>query len=89
MSAGAEDRTLRYATGEIVRLGDRVRLGLKEEGAVVAVIGDDAFSEAYPKRDWDYLGQGALVHFPAYGLLYYEDWIEPDLALIARGEDLA
>jgi hypothetical protein len=72
-----------YGDGRPVRLGDVVTLGEGRTGEVVCAIDDDAFADAFPKAAWAYLGQGALIHFQAYGLIHYRQ-AEPDLVLVAR-----
>jgi hypothetical protein len=77
---------MNYATGELVKLGDKVRLGPDSGGVVVFIIDSDEYSPNYPKAYWGgYLTKGAMVHFPSYGLIHYEE-MEEDLQLIARAE---
>lgn len=76
---------MNYATGEFVKLGDRVALGGDSGGVVVCVIDAGAYSAAYPEAQWGYLKQGVLIDFPAHGLIHYEETVEPDVKFIARG----
>ena len=72
-----------YADGQDVRLGDRVRLGQDDDGVVVALIETGEYSEAHPEAQWGYLKKGAMVEFPMYGLIHYEE-LEEDFKLVAR-----
>lgn len=76
---------MNYATGESVKLGDRVGLGNDSGGVVVCVIDAGEYSAAYPEAHWSYLKQGVLINFPVHGLIHYEETVEPDVKLIARG----
>lgn len=76
---------MNYATGEAVRLGDRVSLGQDSGGEVVFIIDTGEYSLDYPETQWGgHLKQGVMIHFPLYGLIHYETSIEPDVQLIAR-----
>lgn len=76
---------LSYATGESVKLGDRVSLGNDSDGVVVCVLDAGEYSTAYPEAQWGYLKKGVLINFPAHGLIHYEVTMEPDVKFIARG----
>ena len=76
---------MNYATGEVVKLGDKVRLGQDSGGEVVFIIETREYSLKYPETRWGgHLKKGVMIHFPLYGLIHYEAEIEPDVALIAR-----
>ena len=74
---------MKYADGQEMKLGDRVRLGADDGGVVVAMIGTGEYSKEYPEAQWGSLKKGAMVEFPMYGLIHYEQ-PEEDLELIAR-----
>lgn len=74
---------MKYANGQTVMLGDRVRLGTDSGGVVVCLIDIGKYSEGYPEAQWSYLKKGVMIQFPLHGLIHYEE-IEPDLQLIAR-----
>jgi len=74
----------KYATGELVKLRDRVALGKDFHGEVVCVVDSGEFTEKYPEAKWSYLKKGVLINFPMYGLIHYEETVEPDVTLIAR-----
>lgn len=69
--------------GQELRIGDLVRLGDDPDGVVVVCIDNDQYAPGYPKADWEYLAVGAMINFPKYGLIHYEE-TDFDLQLIAR-----
>jgi hypothetical protein len=76
---------LKYADGQEVRLGDRVKLGADDGGVVVASIDTDEYSSEHSKAQWGYLKKGVMVEFPKYGLIHYQV-AEPGLQLIERAK---
>jgi hypothetical protein len=74
---------VRYSNGEIVHLGDTVKLWDGAIGKVVCSIDTSEYSEEYPKTEWEYLGSGVLVESPEAGLIHYLD-SDPELTLIGR-----
>jgi hypothetical protein len=74
---------MKYADGQDVMLGDRVKLGQDEGGVVVASIDTGDYSEAHPAENWAFLKKGVVIKFPQYGLIHYET-AEPDLQLVER-----
>lgn len=76
---------LNYATGESVKLGDKVSLGNDSGGVVVCVLDAGEYSAAYPEAQWGYLKKGVLINFPVHGVIHYEVTVEPDVKFIARG----
>ncbi len=77
---------MKYADGQEVRLGDRVKLGQDKGGVVVASIDTGEYSAEHTEAQWGYLKKGVMIEFPTYGLIHYEK-AEPDLQLIARVPD--
>jgi hypothetical protein len=76
---------MNYTTGETVMLGDRVSLGQDSDGEVVFIIDEDEYSQKYPESEWGgNLKKGVMIHFPLYGLIHYEEEIEPGVKLITR-----
>jgi hypothetical protein len=75
--------TMKYSSGQEVRLGDKVKLGDDSDGVVVCSIDTDEYSPEFPRAEWAYLARGVLVKFPKYGVIHYEQ-TEPDLELLAR-----
>lgn len=72
--------TMKYADGQQIRLGDRVKLGKDENGKVVCLI---EVGEYLPGEDWLYLKEGIMTRFPQFGHIHYKK-AEEDLQLIAR-----
>ena len=77
---------MKYPDGQIVKLGDKVKLGEDEGGIVVCSIDDDEYSDDYSKEQWSYLKKGVMINFPSFGLIHYEK-PEPDLQLIDRASN--
>ncbi|SHH65578.1 hypothetical protein [Massilia sp. CF038] len=75
---------MRYAAGELVKMGDKVQLGSDKEGEVVCIIDTNEYSERYSRVNWSYLNKGVLINFPQHGLLHY-DLLGADVHLVARG----
>lgn len=76
---------MKYAGGQTVAVGDRVRLGKDSVGEVVCILDSGGYSDAYPESEWGYLKEGVLINFPLLGLIHYPE-IEPDVRLlIPRG----
>jgi len=74
---------MRYSNGQIVRVGDKVKLGDDSRGVVGCSIDTDEYTVEYPKAKWGYLKRGVVVNFPKHGLIHYEQ-SEPDLELLER-----
>lgn len=74
---------MRYKDGSSVLVGDKVNLGGRVTGVVVAVIDTGSFSAEYPADEWDYLLTGVLVESSEAGLVYCEN-PDHDFDLIAR-----
>jgi hypothetical protein len=76
---------MKYADGQEVRLGDRVKLGKDDGGVVVASIDTNEYSGEHSQAQWGYLKKGVMIEFPLHGLIYYQE-PEPDLQLIERAQ---
>jgi len=63
----------RYASGEIMRLGDRVRENSTEIGTVVALIDSGLYAEGFQREHWDHYKTGVLLSSPKFGLTMYQD----------------
>lgn len=76
---------MHYADGQEIHLGDRVAIGWTTSfsGVVVACIGRNEYTPAYPQEAWGYLGQGILVDTDFAGLVHYSENVE-ELRLVAR-----
>jgi hypothetical protein len=77
---------MKYADGQEVRLGDKVKLGTDSEGVVVFSIDTGEYSKDYPESEWRYLKNGIMVQSSKYGLIHYKEPQE-DLELIERGKN--
>ena len=75
---------MKYATGQAVKLNDKVGLGQDQSGIVVCDIDSDAYTADYPEAEWSHLRQGVLIRFPSYGLIHYQQGMEPGVRLLAR-----
>jgi hypothetical protein len=76
---------MKYADGQEVGLGDRVKLGQDEGGIVVASIDTHEYSEDYSEAERGYLKKGVVINFPQHGLIHHER-PDPDLQLIGRAQ---
>lgn len=74
---------MKYADGQEVRLGDRVKLGQDNGGVVVALIDTGEYSDGHSEAQWGYLKKGVVIEFPTVGVIHYVE-PEPDLQLISR-----
>lgn len=77
---------MKYADGQDVKLGDKVKLGQDDGGIVVCSIDTGEYTDDHPETQWGYLKKGVMVEFPTLGLIHYEE-AEPDLKLIARASN--
>ncbi len=68
---------MRYRTGEIAHVGDRVNIRDRANspvlGTVVFVIDNDEYAPAFPKADWSHYGRGLMVELDDHTLLMYGD----------------
>ena len=78
---------MKYADGQEVRVGDRVKLGADDGGVVVCSIDTGDYTDAHPEAQWGYLKKGVMIQFPIHGLIHYVE-PEPDLVLIERATTL-
>jgi len=76
---------MKYADGQEVRLGDRVKLGQDDGGVVVASIDTNEYSGEHSEAQWGYLKKGVMIKFPLHGLIHYDE-PEPDLQLVKRAQ---
>ena len=76
-----------YGSGDEVRLGDRVRLGVEDSparrGQVVFVIERNEFTPDFPAHEWIYLYKGFMVKLEDGNLIHYET---PEDDLESKGE---
>ena len=74
---------MQYPDGQLVKIGDRVKFGADDKCVVVSDIDGDEYSEAHPKEQWGYLGNGVMLESPLYGLIHMESPV-PDMQLLSR-----
>ena len=70
---------MKYATGEMIHVGDKVRPWPGCTGIVVASIDTDEYSELHPREQWSYLQTGIMIDTNEAGLVHYT---EPDVDLL-------
>lgn len=65
---------MKYTNGEIVRLGDLVKLEPNLTGTVVCSVDTAEYNREYPKEQWmSYLTKGILVKTNEIGLVHLEE----------------
>lgn len=74
-----------YTDGNDPMLGDKVWIGQKYTGLIVALIDEGQFSAGYPKEEWEYLGKGALVLTEHAGLVHYKTFDQDEVLILERG----
>jgi len=62
---------MNYPDGQIVHLGDKVKLWEGCVGVVVCSIDTNEFDEKFPAAEWDYLRAGVLIESSQAGLIHY------------------
>ncbi len=77
---------MKYATGQIVKLGDRVAMGGGMTGVVIGCIDEGEFADPFLTKEWEFLGVGILVKSPEAGVVHYQS-PTPDLKLIERSHE--
>ena len=76
---------MNYASGEELRVWDRVEAWPGCSGIVVFSIDNRQFSPRFPEAQWSYLSTGAMLDTEAAGLVHIDEPDE-DLRLVQRGE---
>lgn len=74
---------MNYSNGQKVCIGDRVMLWGKSYGIVVFSIDTDEYSEAFPKAEWENLGNGVMVDSEEAELIHFPEE-DSDLQLVER-----
>jgi hypothetical protein len=62
---------MKYANGNIAKMGDRVRLWKDYFGTIVCSIDDDEYTSEFPKDEWGYLKVGILIRADNGALIHY------------------
>lgn len=78
---------MNYATGEPIRVWDRIEPWPGCSGVVVASPDTGEYTQRFPREKWSYLQRGILMDTTQAGLIHYP---EPDteLTLVSRGGPL-
>jgi len=63
---------MRYTNGTIIALGDKVLIGGKYHGIVVADINRGEYSKENTKAQWAYLNSGIIIDTDFGGLVHYQ-----------------
>ena len=72
---------MQYPDGQVAHRGDKVRLWSGTVGTVVCSLDTDAFSDEYPRHEWNYLRRGVLIHSIQTGVLS-ENFIRSGIGLL-------
>ena len=74
---------MKYATGELIHVGDKVQPWQGCCGIVVASMDTDEYSDEHPREQWSYLRTGIMIDTDEIGLVHYTEPDE-DLLLLER-----
>ena len=72
----------RYQSGEVIHVGDNVRIDQNATGVVVGIIDSGAYAEGHTKEAWAEYETGILVESASFGLILYQE-VE-DIADLAK-----
>jgi len=74
---------MKYADGNLARLGDRILVWEGNEGVVVCSLDTGEYSDGYPRESFGYLKEGIMVLSEKAGLIHY---VQPEdgMRLIRR-----
>ena len=62
-----------YPSGDIVQVGDFIKIDIKYHGVILAVIDDGQYLDECTKDAWSYLKSGLLVNTDFGGLVHYQE----------------
>jgi hypothetical protein len=74
-----------YASGDQVRLWDRLQPWPGCSGIVVASPDTDDYCSRFPREHWSYLRRGILIDTTEAGLIHYPE-ADSELTLVTRGD---
>lgn len=74
---------MKYQNGQAAQVGDRVKIGLHDQGIVVCSIDSGEGTPEYPISQWSYLKIGVMILTSKGALIHYSEPDE-DLELIQR-----
>jgi len=63
---------MNYTDGTQAKAGDRVLIGGRHHGVVVADMDGDEYSREYPREQWGNLGSGVMIDTDFGGLVHYD-----------------
>ncbi|WP_303761277.1 hypothetical protein [Alcanivorax jadensis] len=63
---------MKYSDGTQAKIGDKVLIGEKYHGIVVADMDGDEYSRECPRKQWGYLVSGVMIDTDFGGLVHYE-----------------
>ncbi len=75
---------MHYPDGQLVKIGDRLRLGLNNRCTVVCDIDGNEYSDAHPKEHWGYLGKGVIVMLGSPIHLLHQESADTEMQLLSR-----
>jgi hypothetical protein len=76
---------MNYASGEEIRLWDRIEAWPGCSGIIVFTIDNHQFSPRFPEAQWSYLRTGVMLDIETAGLVHVDE-ADEDLRLLQRGE---
>ena len=77
---------MKYADGQEIKVGDRIRFPDGHTGIVGASMDTDQYSPQNPREQWSYLRRGIMVDTTFGGLVHYTDMSVDTFELVARGD---
>ena len=73
---------MKYADGQHVSVGDRVKLSSSQIGTVVCSIETSQFTTKFPQSDWGYLKSGIIIETDSGEVFHYTE-ADEDLELVS------
>ena len=74
---------MKYLDGQPARVGDRIKIGQRDQGVVVCSIDTGEGTPECPFSEWSYLKTGVMILTSKHALIHYSEPDE-DLELIQR-----
>ncbi|MGE3622828.1 MAG: hypothetical protein AB7H77_02990 [Bdellovibrionales bacterium] len=78
---------MHYPDGQMIMLGDHIRIGAHQPGTVVVLLNDNLYASGYSAQEWQSRGTGLVVNSPSTGDVYYRQ-AEKDFVLVNRAETM-
>jgi len=73
---------MKYADGQHISVGDRVKLSNSQVGTVVCSIESGEFTKEFLQSDWGYLKSGIIIETDSGEVFHYTD-ADEDLELVS------